>query len=97
MTGLKVNLLKTKVMEIGISSNETANAAALLGYQIGTFPITYLGIPPHFKYLKVSDWNFLVDKIDKKLTGWKKKKNKGVSTLAGRLALIISVRISPTN
>lgn len=73
MTGLKVNFLKTKVMGIGLSNMELTNAAAMLGCQMDNFPITYLGIPLNFRTLKVSEWNFLVDRIEKKLSGWKKR------------------------
>nr|GEW67145.1 RNA-directed DNA polymerase, eukaryota [Tanacetum cinerariifolium] len=43
-SGLKTNLHKSKLMEIGVSSNVVAAAASLIGCSILTAPFNYLGV-----------------------------------------------------
>lgn len=50
-------------------------------------PITYLGIPLHWKKLTFNDWLPLVHKIEKKIDSWKGK----LLSIGGRLTLIKSV------
>nr|GEV25251.1 hypothetical protein [Tanacetum cinerariifolium] len=43
-SGLKINLHKSKLMRIGVSSNVVATAASLIGCSILTGPFNYLGV-----------------------------------------------------
>jgi hypothetical protein len=52
-----------------------------------SWQLTYLGLPLHFKRLKVSSFQLLIDKIGVCLTGWKGKH----LTRVGRLVLARSV------
>ncbi|XP_057452077.1 uncharacterized protein LOC130743872 [Lotus japonicus] len=45
LSGLKVNYSKSHIFGCNISREDFARAASVLGVQIGTFPITYLGGP----------------------------------------------------
>lgn len=87
LSGLKINFDKTRVFDIGLTAAEIEYFASLLGCQAEQFPFLYLGIPLHFFNLKSKDWNFLLERIDKKLSGWKRK----TLSIAGRLTLINSV------
>ena len=44
MTGLKVNVLKTELVSVGVVDNVHA-LAEILGCWIGSLPMTYLGMP----------------------------------------------------
>jgi hypothetical protein len=52
-----------------------------------TFPLKYLGLPLSSSRLKKSDFQFLIDKISNKLSGWNGKN----LSMAGRLTLVKSV------
>ena len=45
MLGLMINFDKSAVMVMGYSHVESQDIADRLNYQLGTFPMTYLGIP----------------------------------------------------
>jgi hypothetical protein len=54
---------------------------------MGGYPFKYLGVPMHYKKLRNSDWNTLLERIEKKLSSWKGKH----LSAGGRLVLINSV------
>jgi len=82
-SGLKINLFKSSVILLADNQALQVQVVAMLNCQVGTFPITYLGIPLRpGKFLHV-DWQPLLDKTDKRLAGWK-----GVSLSRGRLVLV---------
>jgi hypothetical protein len=51
---------------------------------VGAFPIKYLGIPLHYNKLSREDLQPLVNKIIKRIAGWRGK----LLTKAGRIILI---------
>lgn len=51
---------------------------------VGAFPINYLGIPLHHLKLRREDLQPLIDKILKKIAGWRGK----LLSYAGRLVLV---------
>jgi hypothetical protein len=59
----------------------------LFGYRIGQFPISYLGIPIHFRRLTIVEWKYVEEQLQKRLSSWKVK----LLSLGGRLVLINSV------
>jgi hypothetical protein len=63
---------------------KSTELAQIFECKISKLPITYLGVPLHWKQLKINDWKFLTNKIEKKLAGWKGK----LLSLGGRLTLI---------
>ena len=65
--GLKINFEKSELIPLNLSTQEASLLASQLNCKISTLPITYLGVPLHWKKLVVSDWFPLVDKIEKKL------------------------------
>lgn len=69
ISGIKVNLEKTEMY--AINTNHLDQLASVFKCKTATFPIKYLGLPLHDKKLSVKDWNFLIDKIEKKLQNWK--------------------------
>lgn len=83
------NKLRQNTILVGLNLTvlETANLSKIIGRQTSELPIRYLGIPLHHGTLKTKDWNFMLEKVDKKLAGWKGK----VLTKAGRLTSINTV------
>jgi hypothetical protein len=51
---------------------------------VGAFPIKYLGVPLHYNKLRREDLQPLIEKIIKRIAGWRGK----LLTQAGRLVLI---------
>jgi hypothetical protein len=70
MSGLKINLSKSEVVIVGTPDAERARMANLLNCRLGAFPITYLGLPVSDKVLRISDWNFLTDKVGHRVDPW---------------------------
>ncbi|KAL0292744.1 UNVERIFIED_CONTAM: hypothetical protein Sangu_3250900 [Sesamum angustifolium] len=65
----------------------TATDPRLLGFQEGSLPVKYLGIPLTSSRLTIADCRPLIDKVDARLAGW----NNQILSYAGRLQLIKSV------
>jgi hypothetical protein len=64
---MKINYSKCEMVSLNLSVAESQSLASLFGCSLGTLPINYLGISLHWKKLLLSDWNFLIDKIEHKL------------------------------
>jgi hypothetical protein len=87
MSGMRVNYHKSEVVPINIEQKEDVERfARIFGCPVGEFPIKYLGIPLHHSKLRREDLQPLVDKIIKRIAGWRGK----LLTQAGRLILIKS-------
>ena len=69
--GLKVNVLKSEMVPIGEVDNVHA-LAKILGCRIGTLPMTYLGMLLGASYKSPTIWNLILERIERKLAGWKK-------------------------
>ena len=59
VSGLKVNLGKSELV-------------AVLGCKQGSLPMKYLGLPLGAKFKDKSIWNPILEKMERKLTSWKK-------------------------
>ena len=68
MTGLKVNVLKSETVLIGEVNNVHA-LVEILGYRIGTLPMSYLGMPLGASHKSSTIWNPILEKIKWKLAG----------------------------
>ena len=73
VSSLKVNLGKSKLV-------------AVLGCQQGSLPMKYLSLPLGAKFKDKSIWNPILEKMERKLAGWKKL----YLSKGGRVALIKS-------
>jgi hypothetical protein len=71
MTSLKINFLKSEVLTINDENNWAGVYAEIFNYQIGSFPIKYLGVPISPSRLHIIDWIPLLDKSSKRLDIWK--------------------------
>ena len=103
VTGLKVNVHKSEMVPIGEVVDVHA-LAEILGYRVGTLPMSYLGIPLGASHNSPSIWNPILEKIEQKLAGWKKLYlSKGdrlillKSTLSSLPTYFLSLFIIPTH
>jgi hypothetical protein len=53
LLGLKIHFDKCKMVRLNIFSTEGANFSFILGYKLSQLPTIYLGVPLHFKKLRV--------------------------------------------
>lgn len=85
-SGLRMNKSKTELYVAGLNNDETADIARL-GFNIGSLPIRYLGLPLMHRKLRISDYRPLLDKISANFNCWSAK----ALSYAGRRQLISSV------
>nr|GEZ56775.1 RNA-directed DNA polymerase, eukaryota [Tanacetum cinerariifolium] len=61
-SGLKINLHKSKLMRLGVSSNVVAAAASLIGCYILTAHFNYLGVKVGSNMLRITSWDDVISK-----------------------------------
>ena len=71
MLGLKVNLGKSELVPVGVIPNIEILVDAL-GCKQGTLPFKYLTIPLGAKFKEKTIWNPILDKMERRLAGWKR-------------------------
>nr|GEX15696.1 ribonuclease H-like domain-containing protein [Tanacetum cinerariifolium] len=89
-SGLKINLHKSKLMGIGVSSNVVAAAASLIDFSILIAPFNYLGVKVGCNMSRITSWDDVFSKVSSRLSKWKLK----LLSIGGRLSLLKSVLTS---
>jgi hypothetical protein len=90
-SGQKVNLSKSKVLfSPNVAPDVAARLSGILGVSSTQDIGKYLGFPLRSNGRNSRDFNFIVEKVQAKLTSWKSK----LLSLAGRVVLIQSVTSS---
>jgi hypothetical protein len=85
ISGMRMNFHKSELVSINMEQeSEVQIYAETFGCPVGGFPIKYLGIPLHYQKLRRDDLHPLVDKIIKRIAGWREK----LLNKAGRIILI---------
>ncbi|KAL0302797.1 UNVERIFIED_CONTAM: hypothetical protein Sangu_3077700 [Sesamum angustifolium] len=87
LSGLHVNPAKSQIILSRAVQQQRQQILEHLGFQEGSLPIKYLGIPLTSSRLTIADCRPLLDKVDTRLAGW----NHQTMSYAGRLQLIKSV------
>ncbi|XP_039040629.1 uncharacterized protein LOC120178942 [Hibiscus syriacus] len=87
MSGLQLNLKKSRLFGINISQQEVKTWADSIGCLVGNFPSNFLGLPLGATRNSSVIWEPVVQNFHSKLAGWKA----ATLSLAGRLVLIKSV------
>ena len=87
MSGLRVNLRKSIILGINIEDDLIHNLATITTCEVGVWPISYLGLLLGGNPRNIAFWDPVVNKVVKRLDGWKK----AFLSRGGRLTLIQSV------
>ncbi|KAJ9542299.1 hypothetical protein OSB04_028805 [Centaurea solstitialis] len=87
VSGLKINLSKSKLFVIGVEGREVISWARRLGCGSESLPFIYLGLPVGALMSRESSWEVVLEKMRKKLTAWKGK----LISFGGRRILVKSV------
>ena len=69
--GLRVNMTKSEMVPVGEVGN-IAMLADSLDCQVGSLLLAYLGMPLGASYKAVSVWDPILEKMKRRLAGWKK-------------------------
>ncbi|GJZ74676.1 RNA-directed DNA polymerase, eukaryota, reverse transcriptase zinc-binding domain protein [Tanacetum coccineum] len=86
-SGLKINLLKSKLMGIDIPHNVVVSAARSIGCSVMHTPFNYLGVKVGAFTSRICSWDDVVAKLSSRLSKWKLK----TLSIGARLTLIKSV------
>lgn len=86
-TGLIINPRKCKVFFGSVDQHTRERIQAATGFEIGSLPVRYLGIPLSCKKLNIHHYLPLIDKITRRVHHWSVK----LLSYAGRIQLIKSV------
>ncbi|XP_021724874.1 uncharacterized protein LOC110692183 [Chenopodium quinoa] len=73
VSGLKANSEKTAIYFGNVNEGIKQSILDLTGFVEGSAPFRYLGIPLNAKYLRVSDFDVLIDKMLQKLMCWSRR------------------------
>ncbi|GJX74023.1 RNA-directed DNA polymerase, eukaryota, reverse transcriptase zinc-binding domain protein [Tanacetum coccineum] len=87
VSGLKINIHKSNVFGVGVSSSEIVSMAACTGCEAGSLLFTYLGLSIGSNMRRIVNWQVLIDRFKARLSGWKAN----LLSIGGRLTLIKSV------
>ncbi|XVF78589.1 hypothetical protein PTKIN_Ptkin14bG0146400 [Pterospermum kingtungense] len=71
ISGLKINFNKSRLVGSGVDRSALEEKAASIGYEVGELPINYLGLSLRVKANSVAIWDPIIDKFEKKLSGWR--------------------------
>ncbi|XP_071705014.1 uncharacterized protein [Rutidosis leptorrhynchoides] len=86
-SGLKVNYNKSNLFGVGVDKDEVIEMTDVFGCKMGSFPMTYLGLPIGANMKKLSNWKPVFDKFGKRLSDWKAR----TISFGGRLTLVNAV------
>lgn len=90
LSGLKANPAKSNIFLSGVHNNSRQQLIDIFGYNVGSLPIRYLGIPIISSKLSHLDCSPLLVKVSARISSWMNR----CLSYAGRLQLIISVLTS---
>ena len=68
---MKINVRKSEIVPVGEVNNLDA-LANILQYRVGSLPMKYLEMPLGTSFKTASIWNPILEKMEKKLSGWKR-------------------------
>jgi hypothetical protein len=63
---LKINLSKSEIVSVGVVG-DVEELASILGYDVASLPIKYLGLPLGAKYKDSNMWTRIIEKMETKI------------------------------
>ena len=69
ISGLKINFNKSKKVPVG-NVPDLVGLASIMGCKIIQLPMTYLGLPLGANFKSKSIWDPILEKMERKLSGW---------------------------
>ena len=87
VSGLKINLDKSRLFGIGVSEEDVNSIARSVNCSHGSLPFIYLGFPVGRRMKKIDAWSDVVIKFTRRLSSWKGN----MLSIGGRLTLVKSV------
>ncbi|GJR98447.1 RNA-directed DNA polymerase, eukaryota, partial [Tanacetum coccineum] len=87
VSGLKINMGKSKIMGVHVDNAKVSRAAVKLGCLILKAPFSYLGSIVGGDMNRLQTWNDIVDRVKRRLSKWKMT----TLSIGGRLTLVKSV------
>ncbi|GKE78021.1 hypothetical protein Tco_1544141, partial [Tanacetum coccineum] len=87
VSGLRININKSKIVGINVFYEDVSNMAVVLGCGVEKLPMTYLGVPVGGNMRICDNWKRIIQKFEAKLSNWKAK----LLSIGGRLSLIKAV------
>ncbi|KAJ9542726.1 hypothetical protein OSB04_029232 [Centaurea solstitialis] len=87
VSGLKLNISKCNLLGIGVEHEDVKALARELNCHPAELPFIYLGLPVGSNMKKISSWDSIINRFNKKLANWKA----ATLSIGGRLTLVKSV------
>ncbi|XP_022033057.1 uncharacterized protein LOC110934177 [Helianthus annuus] len=87
VSGLKINLKKSCLYNVGVSPEVCDQTANLLGCKAGSLPFTYLGLNVRGNMNRYHNWAPVIDSFEARLSLWKAS----TFSIGGRTTLVKSV------
>ncbi|GJT92047.1 hypothetical protein Tco_1080892 [Tanacetum coccineum] len=87
VSGLRLNLSKSNLHGIGVTSHEVSRLANITGCAAARIPFRYLGLPVGSNMGRIQNWNEMIQRVKHRLSKWKVN----LLSIGGRYTLIRSV------
>ncbi|GJR92121.1 putative RNA-directed DNA polymerase, eukaryota, reverse transcriptase zinc-binding domain protein [Tanacetum coccineum] len=85
--GLKINISKSNMYGIGVSSEEIKDMARVTGCALGSLPFIYLGLPIGSNMNLITNWQFMINHFRRRMSTCKAN----MLSIGGRFTLIKAV------
>ena len=72
VSGLKINLKKNTISGINTRQELLSSLASVLDCRVSEWPLSYLGLPLGENLQTIGFWDPVVERISRRLDGWKK-------------------------
>jgi hypothetical protein len=71
VSGMRINFYKSEIISMNLELEDSHDISHLLSCPMGSLPFKYLGVTLHFEKLKREDIQPLMDKLIKRIAGWR--------------------------
>jgi hypothetical protein len=71
MSGMRINYHKSDLMTINVEPEDAKLFAQIFCCKLAGFPFKYLGVPLHYSKLSKEDLQPIIDKLIKRIAGWR--------------------------